>query len=259
MATENNIPSNLNQSVWSCCEVIKYLSGKDWCRLKDIAQALNMDAAKAHRLLNTLAVHDFVQYDEDTHRYRLGFQFFTIAYHMSRSSIISAAKPHLEYAAGELFETINLGMLANDKSKLVHIYRLDGDLSASYDDIPLGVSRFANESALGKSILAYLPYGEQQSVLNRIEFHQYTNKTIITKEDLQQDLILTRERGYAIDDGEIEPGCYCMAMPIFDGTGKVVAAVSVAMKAKPEAKMMGRVLTVLKTTTERIAKSLGYK
>lgn len=259
MAADNQIPSNLNQSVWSCCEVIKYLSGKDWCRLKDIAQALNMDAAKVHRLLNTLAVHDFVQYDEDTHRYRLGFQFFTIAYHMSRSSLISAAKPHLEYAAGELFETINLGMLANDKAKLVHIYRLDGNLSASYDDIPLGVSRFANESALGKSILAYLPYGEQQSVLNRIEFHQYTDRTIITKEAFQQDLILTRERGYAIDDGEIEPGCYCVAMPIFDGTGKVAAAVSVAMKEQPESRMMNRVLSVLKTTTERIEKSLGYK
>jgi len=258
MATENNIPGNLNQSVWSCCEVIKYLAGKDWCRLKDIAQGVEMDAAKVHRLLNTLAVHDFVQYDEDTHRYRLGFQFFTIAYHMSRSSIISAARPHLEYAAGELFETINLGMLANDKAKLVHIYRLDGNLAANYADIPLGVSRFANESALGKSILAYLPYGEQQSVLNRIEFHQYTEKTIITKEELQRDLILTRERGYAIDDGEIEPGVYCMAMPIFDGTGKVVAAVSISMKGQPEQKAMNRMLNVLRTTTERIAKSLGY-
>lgn len=252
-----NIPSNLNQSVWSSCEIINYLSQKEWCRLKDIASDLGMEQARVHRLLNTLSMHDFVQYDEDTHWYRLGFQFYNIAYRMSRNSIISAAKPHLDRAAEVLLETVNLAVLANDKARLVHIYRLDGNLSSVYTDIPVGVSRYTNESALGKAILAFLPAGEQKSVINRIEFHPYTEKTIVTKEDLQKDLDEIRKRGYAIDDGEVDRSCFCVAMPIFDVTDKAIAAVSISMIGKPPVGRMKQVLAVLNDTTKRIAQSLG--
>lgn len=258
MSTGMNTPSSLNQSVWSACEIIKYLTGKDWCRLKDISQGVKMDPAKVHRLLSTLALHDFIQLDSDTHRYRLGFQFYTIAYHMSRDNLLSSAKPQIEYAASELFETINLGILTNDKSKLVYIYRIDGKLSAEYSDVPLGASCFAYESALGKCILAYLPYGERMSVLNRIEFRQHTQKSIITKEALQGELDVTRERGYAIDDEEVSPGVYCVAMPIFDSTNQIVAAMSVSMQEMPHDRKLEHTLNVLKTATTRISKALKH-
>ena len=218
-----------------------------------------MDKAKVHRLLSTLALHDFIQFDEDTHRYRLGFQFYTIAYHMSRDNLLSTAKPQIEYAAGELFETINLGVLTNDKSKLVYIYRLDGNLSAEYSDVPLGASCYAHESALGKCILSYLPYGERMSILNRIEFKKYTKKSIVEKEILQSELEATRDRGYAIDDEEVCPGVYCIAMPIFDSTNQVVAAMSVSMRARPQGKKLEHILYVLKNATTQISKSLKHE
>ncbi len=252
----NPIPSNLNQSVWDACGIIKYLTGKDWCRLKDISQDLNIEQAKTHRLLSTLVYHDFVQYNEDTHQYRLGLQFYTIAYRMSQDSVVSVAKPFLEKAAGALFETVNFGMLAHDKAKLVHVYRLDGSLSANYDDIPLGVSRFINESALGKAILANMPFGEQQAVMNRLEFRQYTDKSILSKEALQQDLFRIVERGYAVDDEEVAPGCYCVAMPVYDATERAIAAVSIALIGKPSDKRLAQVLRVLKITTEQITEKL---
>jgi DNA-binding IclR family transcriptional regulator len=259
MKTLQSIPTGLNGSVWSACDLINYLVDKGWCRIKDISQALDMDPAKVHRLLNTLVVHDFIQYDDDTHRYQLGFKFLTIAYHMSKSSLISTAKPHLEYAASELFETINLGVLANDKSKLIHIYRVDGNLASSFTDVPLGVSRYANESALGKCIMAYLSYGEQQSILSRIEYRKYTENSITNQKKLEYELALTKERGYAVDDGEIDSRVFCVAMPVFTGTGDVLAAVSVSMIGKPSQKTLKRVISVLKTTTDGITRSLGYR
>ena len=251
-------PNNLNESVWDACEILKYLTGKDWCRLKDIAEAMEIDTAKAHRLLNTMAHHNFIQYNEDTHRYRLGFQFYTISYHMARSNLLSAAKPHLEHAAGELFETINLGMLANDKSQLVHIYRLEGGLFEHYDDVPLGINRDVNESALGKSILAFLSYGEQHSILSRLNYRRYTEHTLVTQTALEEDLKLTKDRGYAIDDFEIDDRVYCIAMPIFDSEHRPFAAVSVVMIGKPSEAKKAKVLSVLSRTVKRIAKSLGY-
>ncbi len=248
----SNMPANLNQSVWSACEIIKYLTGKGWCRLKDISQDLNIEQAKAHRLLNTLVAHDFVQLDEDTRKYRLGLQFYSISYRMSKDTIVHTAKVYLEQAAAELFETINMGMLSHDKAKLVHVYRIDGALAADYSDVPLGVSRFINESALGKVILAHLPFGEQQAILNRLEFKQYTDNTILTRDDFQKDLFGIVQRGYAIDAHERSSDCYCIAMPIFDGSDRVVAAVSVSMRAQPSQKKAAKVIRVLKHTADQI-------
>lgn len=248
-----NILGNLNQSVWDACEIIKYLTGRGWCRLKDISQDLNIEQAKAHRLLNTLAAHDFVQCDADTRKYRLGLRFYTISYQMSRDSIISTAKVFLEQAASNLLETVNMGMLSQDNAKLIHVYRLEGKLPADFNDVPLGVGRYINESALGKAILAYLPFGQQRSVMSRLSFTKYTDTSIVTLEDLQQDIAETVKRGYAIDNGEMSPACYCVAMPVFDSSDQVVAAVSISMQAKPQQNRMAEVLQVLRYTTKQIS------
>ena len=256
MPSVHDTPNSLNQSVWSACEILNYLTGKGWCRLKDIAEELDMDVARAHRLLRTLVLQDFAQYDPDTHKYSLGLKFFTISYSMSRDVLVSAARPQLEYAASELFETINLGMLDSNKAKLVHVYRVYGDLSTNYKDVALGVSRYVNESALGKCILAYLPYAEQQDVLNRLEYRRHTDKTLITKAALQQDLIDTKKRGYACDDEEIEPGVFCFAVPIMDSNKNCIAAASVSTKAEPSPERAKHMIEVMKTAAAKISKSL---
>ena len=249
-------PNSLNQSVWSACEILNYLTGKGWCRLKDISEDLNMDVARAHRLLRTLVLQDYAQYDPDTHKYSLGLKFFTISYSMSRDVLISAARPHLEYAASELFETINLGMLDSNKAKLIHVYRVYGNLSKSFKDVALGVSRYVNESALGKCILAYLPYAEQQDVLNRLEFRRHTSRTLMNKTALQQDLIETKKRGYAFDDEEIEPGVFCFAVPIIDSNKNCIAAASVSMNEEPSSELAKHMIDVMKTAASRISKML---
>lgn len=241
-----------NKSVLNACDLLQYLVGKDWCRLKDISQALDMDQAKAHRLLNTLAIRDFVQYNEETRRYRIGFQFYSIVYHMYRDNLLCAARPHLEQAAGELQETINLGVLSDGKERMSYVFRLDGVLSAVYDDVPLGVSRYVHESACGKCLLAYLPEEEQAPIFKKLKFKRYTKTSIVSEEALREDLRLILTRGYALDEEEIADGVFCVAMPIFDRSGDVIAAVSVSMKGSLSEAKLQKVLIVLKETTARI-------
>ena len=256
MANVLDTPNSLNQSVWSACEIMNYLTGRGWCRLKDISDDLDMDIARAHRLLRTLVLQDYVQYDPDSHKYSLGLKFFTISYSMSRDVLISAARPHLEFAASELFETINLGMLDSNKAKLIHVYRIQGNLSQSFKDVALGVSRYVNESSLGKCILAFLPYGEQQDILNRLEYRKHTETTIMTKTALQQDLVESKKRGYAIDNEEIEPGVFCYAVPIVDSNKNCIAAASVSTSERPTPERVQHMVQVMKTAASRISKAL---
>lgn len=68
--------SSINQSVYCAMEIINYLAGKGWCRVKDISQALNMDSAKVHRILKTMQIFNYIEYNAAARRYRLGMSFF---------------------------------------------------------------------------------------------------------------------------------------------------------------------------------------
>ena len=69
---------------------------------------------------------------------------------------------------------------------------------------------------------------EIQDYLSKHELKAFTENSITDKEILKNELIRTRQRGYAIDEMEHEFGIKCMAMPIFDRNKKVYAAISIS-------------------------------
>ena len=54
-----------------------------------------------------------------------------------------------------------------------------------------------------------------------------TPRTLTSLEALQAELARVRHQGYALDDEECEVGVRCVAVPVRDFTGRVVASVSV--------------------------------
>ena len=64
-------------------------------------------------------------------------------------------------------------------------------------------------------MLAYMSEREIREYLSGTELKAFTENSITDKEVLKEDLVRTRQRGYAIDDMEHEFGIKCMAMPIF--------------------------------------------
>jgi DNA-binding IclR family transcriptional regulator len=253
-------PQSVNQSVFSAFEIINYLTGKGWCRVKDIAGGLNMEVAKVHRLLKTMTLLDYIQYDEETRRYQLGLKFYSISYHMLKSNpLISASRDDMEWAASQLYETINLGILTPDCTDMVHIYRLDGNAEAVRVDSPLGASRPAQSCGLGKCMLAFRPLGEQQSIAKRIDFVKYTENTIDSIDALLEELSRIRAQGYAVDDGEFDLQLYCIAKPIFSKSGTVEAAISVSALRPCSEEQIRQFIEVIGEASMRTSRNLGYQ
>ena len=143
--------SNLNSSVCNAFKIINCLTGKDWCRIKDVAAELIMDETKVYRLMQSMLNMDYLEYDEITRRYRLGYKFYNISYHMSRTnSLLTVAREHMEWAASQLLETINLGVLSNSKNEVRQVYRIDCSSDLYRFEIPLGGNTFVYAAALGK-------------------------------------------------------------------------------------------------------------
>ena len=77
----------------------------------------------------------------------------------------------------------------------------------------------------GKAILAFLPDSKYRDIISRISLKRYTSTTITGKVDLDKEMELIRETGYALDRGEVLVGCHCVSVPIFDVNRFPVAAI----------------------------------
>jgi DNA-binding IclR family transcriptional regulator len=86
----------------------------------------------------------------------------------------------------------------------------------------------AHCSSMGKALLAGLPAAEIDARYPGTRLEARTDRTITGTGELKRHLAQVRERGYAVDRGELEPHLCCVAGPVFDRTGAVVASISVS-------------------------------
>ena len=139
--------------------------------------------------------------------------------HDGQDYLISKVRPTLERLAAATGETINLAVSAG--SGVVQIDQVDSRYM-------LGAANWVNRevpfhaSALGKVLLAHgtpLPVGRLVKL---------TERTRTTRPALDADLRRCHETGYAVADGELEPGLVAIAAPLLDADGLAVAAISVS-------------------------------
>jgi DNA-binding IclR family transcriptional regulator len=122
----------------------------------------------------------------------------------------------------------------------------------------LGSRAPAHCTGVGKALLAFQPPEIVQQVIDN-GLTRYTEHTIIDGEALKAELALIRQKGYALDDEEIEVGLRCVAAPIRDHSGHVAAAISVAAPVQRMSKK--NVLTTIPSVVsaaEAISRRLGY-
>jgi DNA-binding IclR family transcriptional regulator len=142
------------------------------------------------------------------------------------------ARPHLHALCLHSNETANLSIL--DGTELLYIGKEESPQNSQYPvfvqmTTKIGTRLAPHCSAMGKVILANLPSAELQTLLNQtIPLKSYTGNTITNIETLKHELERIRQHGYAIDDREVDDGTRCVAAPVFDSSGRVIAAMSVA-------------------------------
>jgi len=116
-------------------------------------------------------------------------------------------------------------------------------------------------TALGKSLIAFLPENSIRELLSNERFVQYTPNTITDMETLLKDLEAVRKRGYSIDDEEHIKNIYCIGAPIFDASGSVIAALSIALPKFQfdENPKREELYSIVRDTAIRFSCSLGWQ
>ena len=93
----------------------------------------------------------------------------------------------------------------------------------------------------------------------RLDYKRYTENTVSGFEELRKQLQEFRLQGYAIDDQEIEEGLWCLAVPVYDGYHRMVAAISVS---GPKSRMVGKmdlIKTEMLKAGKNLSRDLGYQ
>jgi DNA-binding IclR family transcriptional regulator len=194
--------------------------------VSEIARALDLKKATAHRLLASLRRRNMVAQDPITRRYRLGGKLWELGSIATNQVDWSGrVKPFLERLTLETGETSHLAVLSD--GQVLYVEKVESSRSLR---MPSQVGRRLpfHCTGVGKALVAYLPEDVLEGLIARHGLARMTPFTITDASLLREDLARTRERGYAIDTEEIEEGLVCFAAPVRDHTAHVVAAISIA-------------------------------
>ncbi|MFG3719049.1 IclR family transcriptional regulator C-terminal domain-containing protein [Streptomyces massasporeus] len=145
---------------------------------------------------------------------------------LSRTSLPEIAQPHLADLTSRIHESTSLAVLSDSGEEIQYTARVATARVMSVN-ITVGTRLPAYATALGRVLLADASEGIQVAK----ELPALTAHTITDKHELAEALTSVRSQGYALVDEELEEGLRSIAVPIRDGSGRVVAALNTAMHA----------------------------
>ncbi len=198
----------------------------EW-RVSDVAETMGIAKSSAHDLMASLT-HIGLLSQTDEGRYRLGWKLVALSETLlGTTELRSVAHPVMEQLMHVYQETLHLAIL--EKGKIVYLDKLEGKQTIRVELTGLGTHLYPHCSGLGKVMLAHLPWDCVEQIVQAQGLPRFTDQTIVALEPLHRELIHVHERGYAYDMGEIIPDLRCVAAPIRNYSGKVVAAISMSV------------------------------
>jgi IclR family pca regulon transcriptional regulator len=197
--------------------------------ISQVSAKTGFSRAAVRRCLYTLAKLGFAGSDDNRHFY-LRPRVLALGHsYISSMPLATAAQPILEHFSRLMHESCSIATL--DGLDIVYVARANVTRIMAID-LGVGSRLPAFCTSMGRVLLAHLPPDELESLLARIQFTSYTERTIVTGDKLRPVLRLVLRNGYSIVDQELELGLRSMAVPIQNPSGKVVAAVNVGAHAQ---------------------------
>jgi DNA-binding IclR family transcriptional regulator len=194
--------------------------------LPEIAEKIGVHRSSASRLAATLAAAGYLQPAGEKGKYRLAGKLAALGQLASaETGLRRAALPGLQDLVERHGETGHLAILEGTEAVTVEV--VDGWQTVRMHSW-VGKRSPAHCSSMGKSLLAGLGPGHLQTIYPDPRLEARTPATITDRADLERQLGEIRARGYSVDLEELEAGLCCVAAPLFNGTGEVVASISVS-------------------------------
>jgi IclR family transcriptional regulator, KDG regulon repressor len=246
------------QSLGRGLEILDLMAGRGGeISVTEAARLLQVDRSTASRLLGTLETCGFVDQQPETHRFRLGTK--------------------LIHLSNVLLESLNLGTIGHEEVKALVDQTAEGAqlailgrTDAVFIDHVDGPERLTiatnigdrdplHCTAIGRALLSGHSDEEVRDLLSHSHLERYTPRTVVALSEVIDRVRVVRRQGYAFDDEERYSGVQCVAAPIRDHTGKVVAAIGISGPTPRMIRATERVLAdAVRGAGNEISSRLGY-
>lgn len=194
--------------------------------LIELAERLGLPQSTVHRVLTSLTEAGWVEQSKERAQYQLTEQMLVIAGRsLASSQLVQMGRSVL----AKLSEATSLNSYISvlDGRRTVQLATAKGKLGQTYD-FQVGMTHPAHATAGGKVLLAHLPPGELAKIYPvGTEMRRYTPQTLVTVEELEQDLQKIRTQGFSSDDRQHLAHWRGVAAPVFNAEGRVIAAMMV--------------------------------
>lgn len=220
-------PKRKIQSVERALRLLELLADGN-LRLNAISKALDLNVSTCHHLLGTLLERGYVAQSAQDRSYFLGNRINELSRsRMRQFNIAEVAMTGLRELNESTGETVHLAVMQGEE--LITLAVLDSHHAVRVVSGPGGRSGATHATATGKAILAWLPEQEIERIIERHGLTRFTDKTIVDRRDLLENLRHVRRNGFSVDNEEYQPGVVCIGAAIRDHAGAVIGAFSCSM------------------------------
>jgi DNA-binding IclR family transcriptional regulator len=250
-----NYPIKVLNKTFSILEIL--LQQGSAMNMTEISEKLGLYPSTTHRILDTLKYWGYVEQEPDNQEYQLGLKVLELGMaKLHQMDLAREAAPYLKELVNQFNETVHLGIL--EEEEVLYLLKEESSQTIRMHSW-VGKRAPLHCTALGKVLLAHLSVEERKKILGGKVLSRHTENTITDKSKLEKELSKVREQGFALDREENEKDVWCIATPIKNHQGKVIAAVSISGPAfRIDEKVQNNLKEVLIETSRKISKRLGY-
>ena len=224
--------------------------------ITELARRTDLPKSTVHRILSSFIPRHLIEKNEQTNLYMLGYKFVEISSIYLNKIVLKTEAVPIMHNIASTFNAISY-LCVLDQNEVMYLERIEqfNSIRLYYD---IGKREPVYCTALGKVLLSQLPEDEFEELGKNIQYVKRTTKTITNFEALARDVAQARIDGYAVDRGEHVETSYCLEVPIYDFTRKVIAAMSVSRLDLFKAFKQEVVLAKMREAAEQLSLRMGY-
>lgn len=225
--------------------------------VSELSQRLLMSKATTFRFLQTMKQLGYVTQEGEADKYSLTLKLFELgAKSLEYVDLIEIADKEMRAISQVTHEAVHLGAL--DESAIIYIHKIDSNYNLRmYSRVGRRNPLYC--TAIGKILLAWQSEDDIRNALKNETFDKKTQTTLLSIDQLLVELASVRELHYAQDREEQELGLRCIAVPIYDRLGHVIAGLSISFPTiRFDELQVDHYVTLLKTAGRNVSEKMGF-
>ena len=253
---KENAPEAL-ASVMKVFSILEILSEQKDIGITELSQKLMMSKSTTYRFLQTMKTLGYVYQEDDSDKYGLSLKLFELsARSLEYVDLISFADKEMRKISNQTSEALHLGIL--DNHEIVYLHKIDSQYNLRMQS-RIGRRNPLYSTAIGKILLSGFSDDEVKQILSPVSFVKSTENTIENIEDLINQLQMVRQNHYAQDNEEQEAGIICIAAPVYNRLGRIIAGLSISLPTiRFKEKDRPYLVNLLQQAGKHISERLGF-